>query len=243
MELPYPICCSIGFFKKCCENSGCCTRVGKLGLKVFSDNRAKIMLFAASLSFLALILCIVSVCSLTYKDSQVKSTNWTYGESDTMEYFVNLYEVIVIVDNAPDVEIRWDDNDCNEGYCSDCKDACASSITTAIIALITCIPTLQTDLQRSTIKGDLNCQKFMGMFTGFVGTMSTLIALSSYADGCYRNLPDEDPRGSEIVWYLGPGFTCLLVATLLKPIDFLIHLLMPVEKPEEETDLSKQETK
>ena len=195
------------------------------------------MLFAASLSFLALILCIVAVCSLTYDKNQVKSTNWTYGESDTVEYFVGLYEVVVLVDHGEDVEIRWDDKDCTDDYCQDCKNACNSAISTAIIALITCFPTLQTDLQRSTVKGDLNCQKFMGMFTGLMGAFSTLIALSTYADGCYRNLPDKDPIGSEIVWYLGPGFVCLLVATLLKPIDFLIHLLMPVEKPAEQENL------
>ena len=168
-----------------------------------------------------------------YTNSTVKNTNWTYGESDTAEYYVGLYEVIVEVDGLGSAELRWDDDACPNSYCEDCKDACDATVSSAIIALITCFPTLQTDLQRSTIKGDLNCQKIMGMVTGIVGTLSTLIALSVYADGCYRNLPDKDDAQDDITWHLGPGFTCLLVATLLKPIDFLIHTLMPVEKPEE----------
>jgi hypothetical protein len=240
MELPYPICCSLSLFKNGCEKAGCCVNLGKIGLRSFSENRAKIMFVAAGFSFLAFILCIVSVCSLSYTNSQVKNTNWTYGKSDDSEYFVGLYEIIVKTKGYGEVELQWSDGDCPNSYCEDCQDACNSSISSVIIALITCIPTIQTDLQRSTVKGDLNCQKIMGMFTGLMGTISTLIALSAYADGCYRNLPDNDGAGNNIVWELGPGFSCLLVATLLKPIDFLIHLLMPVEKPAEESeDLTK----
>ena len=158
-----------------------------------------------------------------------------------------MYEIIVKVDGADEYELEWSEDACTNSYCEDCQDACNAAISSAIIALITCFPTLQTDLQRSTIKGDLNCQKIMGMVTGIVGTLSTLIALSAYADGCYNNLPENDGAGDEIVWELGPGFTCLLVATFLKPFDFLCHLIVPVEKPEEteklEENASKDSTK
>lgn len=235
MELPYPICCQLSCFRNGCEKRGCCVNLGKIGLKVFPKHRAVIMFIAAAFSFLAFILCIASACSLSYSNSQVKNTNWTYGKSDESEFFVGLYEIIVNAKGSKERELKWSDGDCPNSYCEECQDACNSTISSVIISLITCIPTIQTDLQRSTIKGDLNCQKIMGMFTGIVGTISTLVALSAYADGCYRNLPDYDEDDNQIKWQLGPGFSCLLVATLLKPIDFFIHLLMPVEKPEDQS--------
>eukprot|EP00602_Paraphysomonas_sp_CaronLab_P003478 CAMPEP_0185024610 /NCGR_PEP_ID=MMETSP1103-20130426/7760_1 /TAXON_ID=36769 /ORGANISM="Paraphysomonas bandaiensis, Strain Caron Lab Isolate" /LENGTH=207 /DNA_ID=CAMNT_0027557627 /DNA_START=158 /DNA_END=781 /DNA_ORIENTATION=+ len=201
-------------------------------MKFFDVHRAKVMLLAAGLSGLSLIFCIVAVCALSTNNDTVKNTNWTYGVSDNSEYFVGLKEVVIKVDGFDEISSKWEDTSCPDSYCDDCKDACDSSITTAIMSLITCLPTLATDFQRSTVKGDLNCQKFMGIFTGVVGTITTLAALSSYADGCYRNLPNDDGSGNELTWYLGPGFTCLLLATFLKPVDVLIHLLTPVGKKE-----------
>ena len=52
-----------------------------------------------------------------------------------------------------------------------------------------------TDIQRSTRKGDLNCQKFMGVLTGILGTISGILSLKLYADGCFRNLPDTTAAG------------------------------------------------
>lgn len=96
-------------------------------------------------------------------------------------------------------------------------------------------PTLMTDFQRSTRKGDLNCQKFMAIFTGILGTITNLTALSSYSAECYTNLPEEY-FGLQMTYHLGPAFNCMLVATILKPIDVLIHLLTPVVPPENEEE-------
>jgi hypothetical protein len=198
------------------------------------------MFVAAGFSFLAIIVCIVSLCSMSYNNSQVKNTNWTYGYTSEFEFYVGLYEIIVIAPRFGEVSFSWKYYE--HGYYADCKDACNVSIYSVIFALITCIPTILTDLQRSTVKGDFNCQKVMGVVTGLMGTISTLLALSFYADGCYSNLPFNDAAGEEIAWELGPGFVCLLVATLLKLINLFIHLLMPVEQRDDEgNDLTKND--
>ena len=43
---------------------------------------------------------------------------------------------------------------------------------------------LQTDVLRSTRRGDLNCQKGMGVFTGCFGGITTLAALIAFANNC-----------------------------------------------------------
>ena len=72
------------------------------------------------------------------------------------------------------------------------------------------------------------------MFTAFMGCIGTLFSLSSFLNDCTRELPDEILGGESIDWILGPGFGCLLVATLIKPIDFLAHFIVPVVKPDED---------
>lgn len=239
IEMPLPPCCGISFFRSCCESSGFCEALGKIGFKKMDENRAKLMYIASFFSVLSIIFCLVSVCSLSTATKTVKQTCWTYGETDNFKYYVGLEAIVISDDNTGDITTEWDEANCPDSYCDECKDATSSSVTTAIMSLITCFPTLSTDLQRSTRAGDLNCQKFMALFTGFVGTISTLVALSTYADGCYRNLPDTDPSGDDITWSLGPGFAMLLIATFLKPLDMLLHIILPVVKDEETRDLKK----
>ena len=71
-----------------------------------------------------------------------------------------------------------------------------------------------------------------GMLTAVAGFFGTLYSLSSYVQACSEELPDKTGYGDDIDWAMGPGFNCLLVATIIKPIDFIAHLVVPVVKPE-----------
>ena len=194
------------------------------------------MFFAAACSFVALILSIVPVVSISTDDENVRTTSWTYGSLDGGgEVFVGLNKIVLDSDSGNTQSAEWKGSQCDDfesfsegdNFCEDCKVACDSSIGTAVTNLITSLPTIVTDIQRSTRKGDLNCQKNMAIITGFISFFSTLIALSSYANGCYRNLPDKF-LGQDVRYELGPGFVCLLASALLKPIDIIINIFMPV---------------
>ena len=188
-------------------------------------------------------LSIVALTAISTSSDTIKNTNWTYGESDNVKYWIGL-EKLVVKSGGEEISKNWNNVDCagDDSYCNDCYNACNTAYTFAIINLVTCLPTLMTDLQRSTAKGDLNCQKFMGMLTGFVGFISNLSSLSAYANSCFSNLPSQDPLGDDIVFRLGPGFVCILIATMLKPIDFFVHLLTPVADKEELADDDKLES-
>lgn len=147
---------------------------------------------------------------------------------------------VVYESDEMDGDFRWDSSECSgfelqdeNNFCDDCKSSCLAAVTMVISNLITTLPNIKGNISRSTPKGDRNCEKTMALITGFIGTLSTLLALSLYADVCGRQLPDT-VAGNSISYELGPGFICLLVATLLKPIDVVINLLMPVPEPEPE---------
>lgn len=74
------------------------------------------------------------------------------------------------------------------------------------------------------------------MLTAILGCVGTLFALSSYLNDCNRELPERTGAGVSIDWGVGPGFVCLLVATIIKPIDFFAHMIVPVIKPDTDTD-------
>ena len=130
----------------------------------------------------------------------------------------------------------------NSTFCADCKEASASMLVPAIFAVITCLPSIQTDIQRMFPRYDLNCQKFMAVFVaGMFGTISTLVTLYGYSSGCWRNFPgngeyvikQEGKLSGPIKvtfdgeWYGGPGLALMIAATLFKIVNLACHLMVP----------------
>ncbi|CAE7734230.1 unnamed protein product, partial [Symbiodinium sp. CCMP2456] len=114
--------------------------------------------------------------------------------------------------------------------CEGCQKSAASTVSFAIMGIITQIPQMTTDLQRSTRFGDVNCQATMGAITSFWGTFSGLTSLTSFSYSCWRRFPRlvRDKVGEiEYKWSMGPGFACMLIATILKLWDAVAHATVP----------------
>mmetsp|Transcript_68011 Transcript_68011/g.196946 ORF Transcript_68011/g.196946 Transcript_68011/m.196946 type:complete len:375 (+) Transcript_68011:139-1263(+) len=123
---------------------------------------------------------------------------------------------------------RGDDESLND-LCKDCRENLISK-GSLITSMVTQLPTMTTDLQRATRFGDVNCQKTMGIVTNIISLFTSLMALIAFRQGCYANLvKDLDGRGI-VEWTIGPGFRCLLIATLIKIPDALFHCVVPVPK-------------
>jgi hypothetical protein len=90
------------------------------------------------------------------------------------------------------------------------------------------IPAITGNIKRSTPSGDLNCTKLMTILSGLISTFTILISLSTYQTECYVNFPDESDNGATISYSLGPGFICLLIPQLFKPLEVMINILTPV---------------
>merc|ERR1711907_893322 len=67
--------------------------------------------------------------------------------------------------------------------------------------------------------------------TNIVGFISTMAALLGFRKACYMDLPEEFDNTMKIEWSLGPGFRCLMAATIIKIIDLVCHCVLPT--PEE----------
>ncbi len=67
----------------------------------------------------------------------------------------------------------------------------------------------------------------MGIVTGILGFLSTLAALNTFADTCFRSL-DSNLDELTVTKTPGAAFILLLVATILKAVDIWAHLIVPV---------------
>ena len=184
---------------------------------------------------------------MAHNEGVIKNTAWTVAETTTsnleVTQYIGLRSVVITCDGelCPEQQtsFKWTDKECVEDFCDECLDATDGTITSAVVGLITMFPQITTNLQRSAPSGDLHCQKWMGMLTSLLGFVGGLVSLYSYSAGCYHNLPDSI-NGVDVEYRLGPAYFCMLVATLCKPVDFLINLLIPVpaqgywKQPEEE---------
>jgi hypothetical protein len=56
-----------------------------------------------------------------------------------------------------------------------------------------------------------------------------------YTSDCYDNLPNETTDGRGIDYSLGPGFICLLIPQIFKPIEVIVNILTPVVKDNDES--------
>ena len=103
------------------------------------------------------------------------TTNRVCKESDTSRG----YGQFVAWDDASMCNnINHDYNDAKvlKKYCIACRDSATGLATSVIVAVVTCLPTLQTDVQRIFRAADLNCQKFLAVFVGGIfACINTLI--------------------------------------------------------------------
>jgi len=195
------------------------------------------MFVSFCISVVILVLLSVCVADLSLSNAVVKDTYFSYGETSSSATGVTDYiylgirrYVLCIGKKCEDGEegINWDDTSCVSSFCNNCRDASTRVLSTIIISFVTEFPTAWTKLTRSTIRGDSSCQKYWGLATLLLSLCSNFGTIGTYSRSCYSNLP-ELFQGEEVTWRLGPGLILLFVATILKVIDIIIFLIVPVE--------------
>lgn len=235
-----PPCFKIPACRFFCEDNKLCKKFGKIGLKWFDENRAKVMLILGFFTVLSLILSIVPIASASFNEDNVQNTSWTYGESEdgNIEIWIGL-KIIVTKVRGQITSSGWGSASCdslsNSDFCENCKSSCLGSVSMVVMNFITMLPNVKGCIARSTRKGDSNCEKNFAIITGFIGFISTLSAISVYVQGCQDSLP-ANIFGIDIDYSTGPGLACLATATFLQPINIIGNILTPVVEEDDQKD-------
>ena len=157
--------------------------------------------------------CLASLAGLSSNDAVVQQVPWakitaTFGTShldvalgvkrfvlDTTGLDPTAKTFLSIEDT---VGIAWEDpRSCNGsalgmsgGYCAQCSNAAQNDVfSLAIVGTVTQIFQMVTDLQRSTVHGDMNCQKVQGILTGLLSLATSFSSLHKFSDACLYNPP------------------------------------------------------
>lgn len=242
--------CCIDFFDQNCF----CRWFAGAGRSWFDRHRGPIFVCMAILTTIEILCCIYSCLALSDSEFLLRNAYWSKGvidndEAGTVDIYIGITNLLADVDGISDKTykevVSWDDAcDADEisetnratvtGLCSGCQDAVGSLYTTTILTTLAKLGQLGTDLQRSTRKGDVNCQKAIGFITGIVATVATLTSYQVFVEKCWRNFDEVKITGNEMDWTLGPGFISIIIMIFLAVPDGLIHLLTPVP-PENRT--------
>jgi hypothetical protein len=248
------------------ESNLVCRSCGRLGVQATQEFRRPLMVAGSLVNFVGCILSIFAAIGMASSYGGLVFGHWVYGEITVDDWPLKMYlgvsSRVFAVECASDGCISFatgadftdegsniyakeqDDETCSNSFgsaaitsmCEECKDNQFSE-STLILGVITYWPTILTNFQRSTEFGDVNCQKFLGIFTNVLGFFTSLSALSAYADACYSSLPtsvdiviagDNAYAGTaDISWSMGGCFGCLIAATFLRLIDLAIHIVVP----------------
>jgi hypothetical protein len=211
------------------------------------------MFIAFWMSFIGMIILIIPFMALSDDPKVVVFSHWMNANLNNAEYSISLNTTnnIIKTDNihlyagtfllVQRCDLNYD-NECSfskgwlshdtctndNTYCYKCSNACISTFTTAFLGLLSMFPQMLIDIQRSTEAGDLNCQKWIGQLSAIIGFVSTLISLWQFYYGCYIYAYNDLHNNQGYNVNVGLAYTCVFIATWLKPFDFWAHWIVPV---------------
>ena len=253
-----PICACRPF----CEEARYCRSFGAIGIpegKLLSWGlpRHRLMLIAGVLSFVGWLLLIPAAVGISTNRTAVYDLPWATanlknGDGDDADntLFINLAAAVVYTKDGDfvskfdfaDDSCAEDDDGFNfgslpESACEACVSAATGLQTGAIVGLLTQLTQLLTDVQRSTVRGDVNCQKAMGVITGIFGLVVGLYTVAQFRKYCWGDDTDglgkvdwETQDGYKVETRPGPGWSLTWFATAFKIVDVLAHLALPTPR-------------
>jgi hypothetical protein len=265
----------VGWCPRLLEQNCLCEWYGTVGVIHSDNHlwRKRLMGIGLTSTVVSMVLTIVACFAISNDFDILKSTSFTRGSLTTSTNFLNvtlhvgLRAVAIKNSNIGENVVTFDQFcalDTNQATnatqaiktkylnmyldpdeCGACDDVSTGLVTSVIISLATCLPTLFTDVTRMYHNYDVNCQKVFATFISFVSAMLSLNTLVLYQKSCFRAFFDGDvPFDSQynvmstknaaqafahglFEWTAGPGFLCLAVATVLKFVDIICHFLVP----------------
>lgn len=168
---------------------------------------------AFGVSLLAWVFCLLSLVGLANNDAAVQRMPWakitaTFGASHVdvdlgvKRFVVDTAGVSTAAKSLLSIEdtvgIEWGDpRACNGSafgmsgeHCAKCSHAAQNDVfSLAVVGALTQIFQMVTDLQRSTVHGDMNCQKVQGLVTGLLSLATSFSSLHKFADACLYSPP------------------------------------------------------
>lgn len=130
---------------------------------------------------------------------------------------------------------RDDASSWEEAQCSTCRNAGKALLVPILISTATHLKVMQGVGVRLSGK-DSAINKVMVFFAGILGSIANLGLIATYYGTCIRTLLRAEVFLQPM---MGPGFTCVLLATIFKLSAALLQLGLPLEVPPTDEESSE----
>jgi hypothetical protein len=279
-ERPWGPCCwvppAIGWCPGVWEENGCCKLYGRAGAYDSEKSRFWCMHMGFVANLAACLLMAFSCFAMSQNYSLLSKAS--FGELTMTEQDGKIPDMIVVdiglraiaIDNpftGVDRAVVGFDKFCgvsqeglqrylNPDECGSCDENSLNFCISAILAVISFIPTFFTDILRMFSGYDVNCQKFFGTFFSLLTiglAMNVLFSFKFYCgDVFYKNQVYLDIEGSRVSWddpnleytidynyTWGWGLMMMFVGACLKFLEVIAHFCIPT--PTITRDLKEQQ--
>ncbi|CAB9497477.1 expressed unknown protein [Seminavis robusta] len=187
------------------EQNACCEFFGKIGVFPEDDPLTRIWLMRKSMviHLAGLIMSILAATAITSNQSLLQKFPFSDGVITGYVADINIQQVIMKVglttvfvqDDYLGARTQEFDELCtgttlgipltSQAECNTCKEASAGLVTSMILGVITYIPTIASNINRSYYNYDVNCQKVFGTVIAFFNMIMSLYGWQVYKNACF----------------------------------------------------------
>jgi hypothetical protein len=106
-----------------------------------------------------------TVKAVSFFQGTLKVSNTTDHSTRSFHFYAGLNQMVVeecnLQTTCPPHGQHWDSDSCRQYFtnCDDCSVAAVGTIMPLMMAFVTMVPQIVTDLSRSRAENDLHCQK------------------------------------------------------------------------------------
>lgn len=227
-----------------------CRILAPISLAILQDNRKKILYIAHGLCGLAVVLAFLAFWGSRAWGNTLANLGWVTLHSAKGTAYAGVTFVCWDLPEAPPEGTfgdgtgafgdgkgtwwrceTWHEFDCSKSpagkaACDSCKTQAITIWFSVLMSVYSFYEFLKQTMQRFT-GHDSNYTKFMACFAALIGGMNFLISMLTYWRSCVLSSQAVDIRILP-----GNGLRCMCIAAFVKVLMGLVHLGLPVEKPE-----------
>jgi len=190
-------------------------------------------------AFSALVLNFVVILSTNNGVNVTKHLNWGWGKcaesAPCNKVYVSIWDLMVSRNADDNTMHPFSASGCKEDFCDDCSQSNRAAITFASITLALITIGFVTNWFRTKSATNTSANKIISAITSLLAVFTGIISVISFSRGCFQAVMDYDAfdtdSGTLAVknWYYGSAFILLVVALLLKCVDFVMNLITPTD--------------
>ncbi len=181
-------------------------------------------------SLAAVLLNSIVLISSNTNNGVIKRLNWSHGRQkecgdNCADLYVGTWDILSKSDTASDSKVYWNTATCSDvsDFCDDCESSMKAVLAMVVVSAAFSIPSVFTNMARSTESGNNASNKLSGAFTSFIAMCAGIAAVVVFSKGCQKYIRRETE--DDFKWFYGSAWIMMVVVCGLHALNLLVNLL------------------